>query len=131
MKKLFETKYFVETQSSNIPFLEGTDEYIYVNLINDTYDTFINKSNYLSNKREQTFDEKKYLSNIINKKISKHFIKPNNIQEINNKMCDMDIEENISKDYKTKKNSFDYQKYYVFIKTYIWKILFGRIPEKI
>ena len=82
MKELFETKYFVETQLSNIPFLEGTDEYIYANLINDTYDIFISKSKYPSNKND--FEENNYLSNNINKKISKPTIKPNNIQVINN-----------------------------------------------
>ena len=112
MKELFETKYFVETQLSNIPFLEGTDEYIYANLINDTYDTFISKSKYPSNKKDKAFDENKYLSNIINKKISKPIIKSNNIKVINNNICDMEIEENIVEKNEIKKNVLDYQKYY-------------------
>ena len=111
MKELFETKYFVETQLSNIPFLEGTDEYIYANLINDTYDTFISKSKYPSKKKDKAFDENKYLSNIINKKISKPIIKSNNIKVINNNICDMEIEENIVEKNEIKKKVLDYKKY--------------------
>ena len=65
IKKLFKTKYYIETQTSNIPFLEGSEEFVYANMINDTYDTFIVKSNLPTNEKDQQFDEK-FLSNIIN-----------------------------------------------------------------
>ena len=112
-KQLLETKYFVETQESNIPFLEGTEEYIFSNLINDIYDTFITKSNYPSNKKDKAIDEYKYLSNIINKKIPYPVIKPITIkhQIMAQKNDDMEIEKENNKEKKLPKK-LDYNKYH-------------------
>ena len=42
----FCSKYYAQIQSSNIPFIEGSEEFIFANLINALYDTFIIKSDY-------------------------------------------------------------------------------------
>ena len=46
IKDLFKTKYYMKQQSSKIPFIYGSDEYIFSNLIYDTYETFIIKSTF-------------------------------------------------------------------------------------
>ena len=56
-------------QSSNIPFIEGKEEFIFANLIYDnydTYDTFIVKGNYPNNYKN--FQDSNFMSNIINDK---------------------------------------------------------------
>ena len=111
-KELMETKYFVETQTSNIPCLEGTEEYVFSNLINDIYDTFITKSNYPTDKKVKAIDEYKYLSNILNKKTQKPIIKPINIIENNNKIIDMEIEDENIEEKKIIKKKLDHNKYY-------------------
>ena len=72
--KLFHTKYYVQTQLSNIPFIEGSEEYIFANLINDAYDTFIIKSTYPLKKKDGMHNESKLISNIIDAKIKKPVI---------------------------------------------------------
>ena len=46
IKDLFKTKYYMKQQSSKIPFIYGSDEYIFSNLIYDTYETFKIKSTF-------------------------------------------------------------------------------------
>ena len=74
--QLFHSKYFVETQTSNIPFIEGNEEFIFANLINDIYDTFIIKSSYKNSNNVKPYDDSKYLSNIIKHNIQKPVIEP-------------------------------------------------------
>ena len=66
INKLFQTKYYVPIQSSKFPFLYGSEEFIFANLINDTYDTFIVKSNFPKKSKDKSFNKKKYISNYIN-----------------------------------------------------------------
>ena len=112
---VFKTKYFIQIQSSNIPFIEGNEEFIFANLIYDnydTYDTFIVKGNYPENSKDKYFDDSKYLSNIINKKLEKPIFAPINIMEKENKMK---IEEKTGNktDQKYLRNiKFNYMKYY-------------------
>ena len=84
IKDSFSMEYYVDLQSSNIPFLEGSEEFVFANLINDAFDTFITRSNYPTNQVIKHFDEIKYLSNIINKGLKKPQIAEAKIAEINN-----------------------------------------------
>lgn len=93
--ELFHTKYFVETQKSNIPFLEGNDEFIFANLINDIYDTFIVKSNNSKNNIDKSYDDSKYLSNIINKNIEKPNIMPIVITKDTDKKNEVEMKDNL------------------------------------
>ena len=72
----FMTKFYIPTQASNIPFLEGGEEFIFANLINDAYDTFITKSNLPKKEKDGKHNESKLLSNMINPKLKKPIIKP-------------------------------------------------------
>jgi len=107
--KLFHTKYFVETQTSNIPFLEGNEEFIFANLINDIYDTFIIKSNHQIDKDGKPYNDSKYLSNIINKDIPQPVFEPLVITKEKNYINEVEMEENEFK----QKNEFNfiYQKF--------------------
>ena len=103
IKNLFQTKYYVSDQSSKIPFLYGSEEYIFANLINDLYDTLIIKSNYPQKWNDKPFDEHKNLSNYINNKAIKPVMRPIKIIEKNN-MDKMDIEDNIIKESDNKRH---------------------------
>ena len=82
-QNLLQNEYFVETQNSNIPFIYGSKEYIYSNLINDVYEAFIIKKDKPSfNKDIIKYDEKKYLSNIINKNLFIKGLQPIQVEEI-------------------------------------------------
>ena len=72
----FHSVYYVQTQSSNIPFIEGSEEFIFANLINDLYDTFIIKSDYPKSKINK---EAELVSNILNPKLKIQNINPINI----------------------------------------------------
>ena len=112
INELFQTKYFVETQSSKFPFLEGSEEYIFANLINDTYNIFIIKSNYPNNEKVKAYDEKIHLSNYINKRAIKLKMRPIQIIESNNnKINEMHIEENIIKEKEISINKLDPNKF--------------------
>ena len=97
IKELFQTKYYVNTQSSKIPFLEGSEEYIFANLINDAYNTFITDSNYPKNEKVKAFDENKELSNYINRNATQPIMKPIKIIQNNNNniIYSKNIEENM------------------------------------
>ena len=95
IKELFQTKYYVNTQSSKIPFLEGSEEYIFTNLINDAYNTFITNSNYPKNEKVKAFDENKELSNYISSNATQPIMKPIKIIENNNNINSKNIEENM------------------------------------
>ena len=105
--KLFHTKYFIETQTSKIPFLEGSEEFIFANLINDIYDTFIIKSNYHINNVDKPYDDSRYLSNIINKDIPKPVFEPITITKEKNYIGDVDMKGNELQQ-QNKNNSIDF-----------------------
>ena len=114
INKLFQTKYYVPIQSSKIPFLQGSEEFIFANLINDTYDTFIVKSNFPKKSKDKSFDEKKYLSNYINEQTLKPIIKPIGVIENNNKFFEFDQKEYAAKKSETKikiKKKINHYKY--------------------
>ena len=119
IKDSFSMEYYVDLQSSNIPFLEGSEEFVFANLINDAFDTFITRSNYPTNQVIKHFDEIKYLSNIINKGLKKPQIAEAKIAEINNLASNMEskmeIEDNNENEIENKnkkiKNSFDSNKF--------------------
>jgi len=108
--ELFHTKYYVETQTSNIPFINGGEEFIFANLINDIYDTFILKSNYKNYIIDKAYDDSKYLSNIIKGNIPKPVIDP--ILITNEKSCinnnDIKMENNFTQ--KNENNSFNFNR---------------------
>ena len=62
---MIQNEYFIETQNSNIPFIYGPKEYIFANLINDSYDALIIK------KDEPSFNEEKKLNVKIHQKKKK------------------------------------------------------------
>jgi len=107
--RLFHTKYFVETQTSNIPFLEGNEEFIFANLINDIYDTFIVKSNYHIDKDGKPYYDSKYLSNIIKKDIPQPVFEPILITKETNYINDVEMKEN--EFHHTNEINFIYQKF--------------------
>ena len=65
LKEKMETEFYVPTQEFIIPFIEGEEETIFANLINDFYDTFIINHFRPDNNKNHSFNEK-YLSNIVN-----------------------------------------------------------------
>ena len=114
INKLFQTKNYVPIQSSKIPFLLGSEEYIFANLINDTYDTFIEKSNFPIKSKDKSFDEKKHLSNYLNSQTFKPTINPINVLENNNKIIEFNKKEYFDKKPKTKnkmKKKINHYKY--------------------
>ena len=106
--ELFHTKYYVETQTSNIPFKYGGEEFIFANLINDIYDTFIVQSNYENYTIDKTYDDSKYFSNIIKDNIPKPVIEP--LLITNEKNCNNEIkmENNFTKT--NENNSFNFNR---------------------
>ena len=109
--ELFHTKYYVETQTSNIPFINGGEEFIFANLINDIYDTFIVKSNYKNYIIDKTYDDSKYLSNIIKDNIPKPVIET--ILITNEKICinDIKMENNFTQTNENNSFKFNRQKF--------------------
>ena len=102
VKKLFQTKYYIKEQSSKFPFLYGSEEYIFANLIYDTYDTFIKKSTLPKKAKDRAFDEYKHLSNYVNSKAIKPLIKPVEVSETKDINNSMEIEEEIPKEIEIK-----------------------------
>ena len=98
IRKLFLTKYYVPLQSSKIPFIYGSEEYIFANLINDAYDTFIVKSNYPKKWNDKEFNEYKDLSSYINRNAIKPTMKPTNIFEKPDKITFMELEDDTKKE---------------------------------
>ena len=69
--KQYQNKYYVPNQTSNFPYIEGNEEYIFANLIYSAYDTFIMKTNYPKSKKDGTNNESTLVSNILDKDIQK------------------------------------------------------------
>ena len=114
INQLFHTKYYVPIQSSKIPFIYGSEEYIFANLINDTYNTFIINFNYPKKTRDKSFDEKINLSNFINKEAIKPIINPIQVVETNNFTINDNYikrKSNVIKQLKTKQKR-NYYKFY-------------------
>ena len=109
IKKKFETKYYVKPQSLKIPFLYGSEEYIFANLINDTYETFITKSKFPQKSKDSIFDESKDLSNYINNEATKPIITPIKVTEIDDGIKCMEVEEDINEN--NKKTYLNHSKY--------------------
>ena len=102
--KLFQSKYYVPFQSSKIPFIYGSEEYIFANLINDAYDTFITKSNYPKKWNDKEFNEYKNLSNYINVDAIKPAMKPINIIEVQDTTSFMEMEDDTKKEDEKKRH---------------------------
>ena len=108
----FHSVYYVQTQSSNIPFIEGSEEFIFANLINDLYDTFIIKSDYPKSKINK---EAELVSNILNPKLKIQNINPINIiQNENDIYKESKATKMIIEDEKIETNdiNFNYNKFY-------------------
>lgn len=128
VKNSFYKDYYIDMQSSNIPYLEGSEEFIFANLINDVFDTFIAQSELPSDEIDKRLEEN-YLSNIICSKLQKPVIKPAKI--INKKDKDkndipnkMEIEENNTN--KSKKDEVTFVKSKYQTKKYLLKPIFER-----
>ena len=75
----FKAKYNYQHVSSNIPYLEGSEKYIFASLINSAFDTFITKVDFPKSKKDGIPNESKLISNILYEDIKLHQISPINI----------------------------------------------------
>ena len=107
----FHSIHYIQTQSSNIPFIEGSEEFIFANLINDLYDTFIIKSDYPKSKINK---ESELVSNILDQKLPMTKINPINIFQNEGEIYkESKVTKMVIEDEKTESNdiNFNYNKF--------------------
>ena len=108
--KLIHSNYDFKIQSSNIPYLEGSEEYIYTNLINKAYETFITLSNYQMSKKYGTHNEGELISNILKYNENKPVFRSINIIS-NNKNENDEKEKIIAVKKKEKETKFNFSNF--------------------
>ena len=108
--KQYQNKYYVPNRTSNFPYIEGNEEYIFANLIYSAYDTFIMKTNYPNSKKDGTNNESTLVSNILDKDITFPKITPINIISNPNEIKENNVKK-IKIFKKFKENKFNLNKF--------------------
>ena len=103
----------IKIQSSNIPYIEGSEEYIYRNLINKAYETFVTLSGYIKYKKDGTRGEGLLVSNMLDPENNNPVINPLNI--ISNNENEIKEEEKIieGKEEKEEEMKFDFENFLI------------------